>query len=813
MSRMVPELTSSSSIDRGDRIRLVFGVLLTSFSALLLELSLTRLFSVILFYHFAFLAISLALLGLGAGGVFACIRRSWLGRYEIHALGSLSCGFNALAIVAVLLVVLHVPVSLQLDGINALKLAAIYFCSAVPFFFSGLLFSTVFARESRRTGMLYAADLIGGALACLALVPLLNLLGGPNTVLVSALTMASASAIWSRRGAVGRKRGVPLVTALFLLILANQRWSFIDVVYAKGVKLSRVAKVEFVRWNAFARVEVNQKPDHSKWIVLDADANSALVNVSPRSWQGPWEKDLMSAPPALANVLRPHGEFAIIGPGGGVDILRAVASGSENVVGIEINPIIANTIMRGRYLDYSFGHYKLPQVHIVVGDGRSFIRSAAQRFDVVQMTLVDTWASTAAGAMALSENYLYTMEAFQQYFDHLKRDGFIAVTRWEFREPREALRVVSVAMEALHRLGVPNPARNLIVVSKGPLNEDGRPVVVLAKRSAFTPQEQSQVQAHVAANPDLSVLYSPSESGQNAFHRIVARNDPSAFAATYAYDVSPVTDDSPFFFFTLRSGDALKSLVTSHRGMDRKINLGVAMLGIVTLISVIAVLLFLILPLAVQRAGSRRSVLQLMYFVAVGLGYILVEISFVQRFVLFLGSPTYALTVVIFFLLLSSGIGSWASRRYHMRPRALRAPSAAIACMVIIDTLLLSRLSSVVGLPFGLKLLVTASIIAPIGFLMGMPFPLGLRALAAGFTMGPEVTRETDWRDNKESGTSNNVVEWAWALNAGASVLGSDLAIVTAVHLGLKVTLALGGTAYVIALLMASQVGRGGATC
>ena len=242
--------------------------------------------------------------------------------------------------------------------------------------------------------------------------------------------------------------------------------------------------------------------------------------------------------------------------------------------------------------------------------------------------------------------------------------------------------------------------------------------------------------------------------------------------------------------------------------MDWKINLGVAMLGIVTLISVIAVLLFLILPLAVQRAGNRGAVLQLMYFVAVGLGYILVEISFVQRFVLFLGSPTYALTVVIFFLLLSSGIGSWASRKYRMRPRALYAPLTIIACMIIIDTLLLSRLSSVVGLPFGLKLLVTASIIAPIGFLMGMPFPLGLRALAAGFTMGPEVTREADWRGNTESGTSNNVVEWAWALNAGASVLGSDLAIVTAVHLGLRVTLALGGAAYLLALLMAGQVNR-----
>src|SRR5579859_2686864 len=205
----------------------------------------------------------------------------------------------------------------------------------------------------------------------------------------------------------------------------------------------------------------------------------------------------MSAPPSLANVLRPHGEFAIIGPGGGPDVLRALANGSPSVTGIEINPIIANTVMRGRYADYSLHLYERPNVHIEVTDGRSFLRSTEQQFDVVQMTLVDTWASTAAGAFALSENSLYTVEAFREYFDRLKPDGMIAITRWEFRQPREALRVVAVAMEALHRLGVANPARNFIVASEGALDEDGIPVVVLAKKTAFTSAEEAAVTAHL----------------------------------------------------------------------------------------------------------------------------------------------------------------------------------------------------------------------------------------------------------------------------------------------------------------------------
>ncbi len=176
-------------------------------------------------------------------------------------------------------------------------------------------------------------------------------------------------------------------------------------------------------------------------------------------------------------MLRPHGDYAIIGPGGGVDVLRAVANGSPNVTGIEINPIIANDIMRDRFADYTYHLYQIPEVHLHVSDGRSFVRNSQDQYDVVQMTLVDTWASTAAGAFALSENNLYTVEAFREYFEHLKPDGMIAITRWEFAKPREALRVVSQAMEALRQIGVKDSTQNFIVVSDGAPDTDGRPVV------------------------------------------------------------------------------------------------------------------------------------------------------------------------------------------------------------------------------------------------------------------------------------------------------------------------------------------------
>src|SRR5258708_17221 len=492
---------------------LLAGIALSSFAALLLELALTRLFSVVLFYHFAFLAISIALLGLGAGGVFAHLRKNWLARFETRALVSRLCSINALIVPVVLVIVLRIPVSLDISKANFLRLTAIYLASAVPFFITGLEFSIVFAREARHVSPLYGADLAGGALACLAIVPLLNWLGGPNTVFFTGVCMALAATIWAadsraRKSAAGR--------ALFVLVLIALNYSgrLFDIVYAKG-GFRDSAWVEFARWNAISRVEVDTQ-GKGKAIVIDADASTYLMNVDPKRWQGPWERNLMSAPPALANVLRPHGDYAIIGPGGGVDVLRAVANGSPSVTGIEINPIIANSIMRGRYADYSYHLYQRRGVEIHVTDGRSFVRNAKQSFDVVQMTLVDTWASTAAGAFALSENSLYTVDAFREYFEHLKPDGMIAVTRWEFQQPREALRVVSVAMQALHEMGVANPAGNFIVVSEGHLDADGIPVVVLAKRSAFTAEETDRVQQHLATHPKLFLLYPPSDPALTA---------------------------------------------------------------------------------------------------------------------------------------------------------------------------------------------------------------------------------------------------------------------------------------------------------
>jgi SAM-dependent methyltransferase len=781
---------------------ILLAVALVSFSSLLLELAMTRLFSVVLFYHFAFFAISVALLGLGSGGVFAHVRRDWLSRFSTRLLGTRLCLLNSIFVVLAAEVVLHTPVSLEVTGRNFGKLTIIYLVTAVPFFFTGLLFSVLFARTSHEISVLYGADLAGGASACLAVVPLLNGIGAPNALLFSSLCMALAAAIWAEKS---RTRALSLaLAALFSIAIgANTSGRFMDVVYAKGM-LRDPKWVEFAKWNAISRIEVNSQSG-ARYIVIDADATSAIMNTDPRNWdaegdqhptpthtglpQTPgfnWRKSLMAAAPSMANVLRPKGEFAIIGPGGGVDVLRAVANGSPNVTGIEINPIIANDVMRGKYANYSYHLYDLPQVHMHVQDGRSYVRNATEHFDAVQMTLVDTWASTAAGAFALSENNLYTVEAFREYFDHLKPDGFIAITRWEFRQPREALRVVSQAIEALHQSGVADPRHNFVIVADGGLDEDGRPVLVLAKKSAFTTDEYAAVAQHVRENPNLVWLNPPAQyvglqplpPAADAFQALIHMNNPQQFARNYAYNVAPVTDGAPFFFFTLKTSYVLKNILAgSGHGMDWRINLGVVVLGMVLIISLLAVLLFLVLPLLLHRQTGHEptSVTTLLYFIAIGLGYILVEICLIQRFVLFLGHPTYALTVVVFLLLLSSSAGSVAARHWVTNSSRMRLVLAGAVILIGINLLALpALLSAAVGMAFAAKLTVSALVLVPLGFLMGMPFPTGLRLLKGS-------------------------VEWAWSLNAAASVLGSVAAMVIAIHFGLTVTLGCAAVAYLLA--------------
>ncbi len=758
------------------------AVALTTLATLLLELSLTRIFSVVFYYHFAFLAISIALFGLGAGGVFSYLVSSWRGE-TYRKLGYLSA-LNGLLVLVAVLVVLN-----QKEAIGNGQLALIYFTNALPFLCSGIVISLVISESIERVHRVYFFDLLGAAAGCLLLVPFLATFGGPNTTLTVAVLFAAAAAIWFNMAGftAGRLASVALGLGLALLIGLNYRYHFIDVRYAKGHKLENE---EFVKWNSFSRIALGrERESHVPMIFIDADASTGIANFDFGHLTPDNLRNLLHEGPGLPYTIRPGAKTLIIGPGGGWDVSRALASGSHDVTGVEINPIIATTIMRKRYPQLSHNLYDRPDVHIFVEDGRSFVRRSNDKFQVLQATLVDTWASTAAGAFALSENSLYTTDAFRDYLSHLTGDGLLTFTRWGFDPPRESLRLVSLAMVALRDLGEADPASHVIVARAGTRTDVagwGAQDTVLISRKPLSAVDIARARSAME-EAHLTPIYLPGAGIPNAFTQLLTSPNPAEFERNYQYNITPVSDNRPFFFYTVQPRD-LTAFVTgaSRNTADYKINVAVPLLFESLFVSVLAVIVILVLPPMVlgTRLPREKSVLVfLFYFLFIGAGYILVEVALIQKFVLFLGHPTYALTVVIFSMLLSSGLGSYFSRSLTRQDdRRLLAVLVAVAVLVALLGVVVSTvLSSGVGLPLALKMLITVLLIFPAGFFMGIPFPTGLQRLEA-------------WHSPS--------TRWAWSLNAASSVLGSVGALICAIYLGLVQTLLVGGCLYLCAFLI-----------
>ena len=431
------------------------GVAFTTFATLILELSLTRIFSVVFYYHFAFLAISIALFGLGAGGVFSYVVAGWP-RSVDWKLGALAI-LNSFAVIFALVFLLA-----EARQPNTATLAAVFFASALPFFFSGAVVSIAVSEAIGRVGRVYFFDLLGAAAGCLALVPFLNRFGGPNTVLAASVLFAVSAAIWFHRaGALsGRVGAVALALVYVALIAYNGKQHLIDIHYAKGQPLPHEL---FVQWNSFSRIGVVH-PSGDYGIIIDADAATSIATFDLNHLTWDEHYNLQHQGPGFAYLIRPAAKTLIIGAGGGWDVARALSSGSKDVTAVEINPIIAHTIMQQRFADLSHRLYFRPEVHLEIEDGRSFVRRSQEKYQVLQATLVDTWASTAAGAFALSENNLYTTDAFRDYLSHLTDDGLMVFTRWGFEPPRESLRLVSLAIDSLEQLGETQPWKHVVVL-------------------------------------------------------------------------------------------------------------------------------------------------------------------------------------------------------------------------------------------------------------------------------------------------------------------------------------------------------------
>ena len=752
------------------------GIALTTAATLILELSLTRLFSVIFYYHFAFLAISIALFGLGAGGVVSYFFPQ-RGRALYRRLGVVSAA-NAVVTTLTLTWLLG-----QHGGTSFASLGTVYVAASLPFLLSGIVVSLAISESIARVEKAYFWDLAGAATGCLALIPLLDVIGAPGAVLAAAVLSASASAVWFglARTRRGRAFGVALALALVALVTYNKQSHILDLRTAKGMELRGE---HFVQWNSFSRIAVKDDPGGGQIVAIDADATTGISQFDIDHLSQTERTQLAAEGPGFVYCIRPGSKTLILGAGGGWDVARALASGSRDVTGVEINPIIATTIMRNRYAKLSHGIYLRPDVRIIVEDGRSYVRRSSEKYQILQATLVDTWASTAAGAFALSENNLYTTDAFLDYLNHLTPDGVLAFTRWGFQPPRESLRLISLAREALSRLGEKEAWRHVVVIrEQSPrLRHWGATDTVLISRKPFSTADL--VKAHETAARGFELIYAPDTPGTTPFHQLLRATDVNKFYDGYAFDVRPVPDDRPFFFYTVQARDIWSFVRTfNHESADFKVNLALPALFALLAVSAIATLVTLLLPPILLRTRLPREpgvARFLPYFLLLGAGYIIIQVGLIQKLILLLGHPTYALTVVVFSMLLSSGLGSFASRRILNRDeRRLRLVPLAVAAAVALLAMLVTPASSALATaPSFVRLLCAVLMVAPAGFLMGMPFPGGLALLE-------------DWQPM--------AVRWAWSMNAAASVLGSALSICCAIYVGLQTTLLLGALCYVAA--------------
>ena len=883
------------------------GVFWISLSLLLTELLLTRVFSVLFMYHFAFLVISLALFGLGVGGIAVYLYPDRFSGNLQRRLVTLTLAFAA-TIVMLVLFLFNLPLAPSGSMQGALVLIVVYVVSSLPFFVGGTCLSLILSRAGQEVSRLYFFDLLGAGLGCFLIIPALNYLGavtalmsasagaalaavlfslprdesatdhanagrllyrtllaiglglgaaallvivvepvalwigeqlfhahpvyskrkhpfsyyfemqvGPEVRRISSQVRwplgigslaAIAGAIWvgrNRKDAAGRARlgreelrwvSAVMLATLAGLVVLNAATDTIRIRFAKG-------RVEFQNlyegWNSFSRIAVLPrrgantyawglsplyKGDPGEQLALDIDslAGTPLVKFDgdPNS---PMIEHLAWDVTALAYVLRPGQPTLIIGPGGGRDVLTALKFGSKDIEAAELNPLMRE-VVNERFGDFTGRLYQRPEIHLTIDDGRHYVRNSKKEYGLLQLSLVDTWASTAAGAFALSENTLYTAEAFEDYLAHLKADGVLTVSRWLDETPRESLRVVSLAREALKKFGIDDISKRIIVAGTPPLRRSHRFASVVVSKEPFSAEDLAKARAFVQER-GFDIIYFPDEPKDPVFSEAITTKEFDKFLAEYELDVTPTTDDRPFFFNTVWPRDFL-------RFWDEKPGrVGVHLLARVLLLVLGLVALFLIGPLLLRKRSALASLegtarwSTLLYFGALGSGFMLIEVALISKFILFLGHPIYALTVVLCTLLISAGLGSyWSGKNLAAdHDSLLRVIGVELVAIVGLSVVVEFVLSHMVGSSFVVSMCLTIATLAPVGFLMGMPFPMGLRLLDRA---GPE------WAA---------LIPWVWGINGASSVLGSILAISIAINAGFRMTLLVGLLVYVVALI------------
>ena len=761
--------------------RLLLGLSLVCGANLLLEVSLTRIFSALMFYHFTFFAIAVALLGMGASGVWVYAFSERFTAATVAADLARAARRFAAATLVVLCYVLANPMDAHVGlgesptftNVSVIQLVLLCGVTFVPFFYAGLVVSLAITHYREHIDRVYVWDLAGASLAALGVGLSIRMLGGPGLVTTVAALACGAGVLFAQD-----RRGVLAFAGAGLLVVLTLTTGIFAPPSAKSVRAERVV---FDEWNTFSHITVEKMGEGKYDIRIDSAARTPVAHLRDAS-SPQWMVDIT----ALGYTFHPGGaaNALIIGPGGGPDVARALASGVKRVTAVEINPLIANEIMRGEFAEASGYLYRDPRIELVVDEGRSFVRRTSAKYDVIQTSLVDTWAATASGAFALTENTLYTVEAFQDYYAHLTDRGIITMTRWwTFLSGPETMRLVILAAAGLEADGVPamQTRRHMYLAKHGNFG------TLIVKKTPLTDEEISHLDGW-CTELRHEIMLSPTQAKVPQLASMLAAGAWSDLVAAYPDDLTPPTDDRPFFFYFVKPGKLLSfSNFTSARISNPALWLLSALCAVLVLLTVG----FVFLPLVLRRwsdlrggdgdpHGWRRRLLGLAYFAAIGFAFMVIEIALMQRLSLFLGHPSYSLVVVLFAILLGTAVGARMSRVFAGRPgRGALIGGAIVAIMAVLAGVFLAdALRSLLTIALTARMALSALVVFGFGLVMGLMLPLGVRLLGAA---------------------DARVVPWAWGVNGGMSVIGTVSATVIAINAGFGVTFHVGATIYVAA--------------
>jgi spermidine synthase len=773
--------------------RVYIVVFLVGCAGLSIEIAFTRLLSVISYYHLAFFAVSTAMLGMTAGAVRVFTKLKTNQEKEFWKTVSGACLFFSLSSVLSAIALCFIPLSVGSFVEKAVALLGLTFFCSLPFYCSGIIITSLLTKSGLPVSRVYAADLIGASFGCLLVLVGLSYFDPVSLIILSG--SFGVVCYFLLNGRTYLIRSLFLLVAILLLSTVNHfTGNSIRPLFVKG-KFEKREEYLFEQWNSFSRVLVFQKKiepaqlwgrsqtfpgkeTEQHFMSIDGDAATVVRKFSTNADIDHLRYDLT----ALAYYLRSQPNVCIIGVGGGKDIQTAISFGGKSITGIDINPVFIN-LLQNRFNKFS-GLSNHPEVSLKIDEARSFLSHSQNKYDVIQMSLVDTWAATGAGAFSLSENNLYTVEAWNTFFNRLSDTGLLTVSRWYNPDNLgETGRLVSLAVASAYEAGISDPARHIALVTNNNLAN------LIFSKKGFSEVEVFNLRQKINQLQFQPVLIPGQLCSNNVLRNIINANsveDLKKRVNSYNLNYNPPTDESPYFFNMLRLRNLNFKLTLGQQGvMEGNLQ------ATITLLALVGCLLFfalgiIVVPLFLKDKNffqNKRTAWEATFFSAIGSGFMLTEIALIQRLSIFLGHPVYALVVLLFTMILSTGIGSLSSKKIISVKMNLLTwyPLIASGAILVIGAILPGIISEMITESMIVKVITSVLIISPLGFCLGWFFPLGMQMVSV---------------------VNSLKTSWYWALNGIFGVLFSAIAVLISIYAGISINFYLAAGFYALLSLI-----------